>query len=42
MTPYYEIKNDDISLFKHAMREVCIILQVYTLSKPKYIKIVLR
>lgn len=38
----YAINNDDIGIFKHAMKEVCIIFQVPAASKPKYTKAMLR
>lgn len=33
---------DNTDLFCHAMKEICIIFQTPTTSKPKYIKIILR
>ena len=42
MTFCYAIKNGDIGLLKHAMREVCIILQAPAASKPKYARAMLR
>lgn len=42
MTFYHVIKTGDIGLLKHAMREVCIILQAPVTSKPKYVKVMLR
>lgn len=42
MTLYYAIKNGDIGLLKHAMREVCIILQAPAALKPKYARAMLR
>lgn len=42
MTFCYAIKNGDISLLKHAMREVYIIFQAPAASKPKYARAMLR
>ena len=42
MTFDYTIKNGDIGLLKHTMREVCIILQAPAALKPKYVKAMLR
>lgn len=42
MTICYAIKNGDIGLLKHAMREVCIIFQALTGSKPKYVRAILK
>ena len=42
MTLCYVIKNGDIGLFKHAMREVYIIFQAPAPSKPKYARAMLR
>lgn len=38
----YIIKNNDIGLLKHVMREVYIIFQALAVSKPKYARIILR
>lgn len=37
MTLCYAIKHGDTGLLRHAMREVCLILQALSVSKPKYI-----
>ena len=42
MTLCYALKNGDIGLLKHTMREVCIILQAPAASKPKYARAMLR
>ena len=42
ITLCYAIKNGNMGLFKHAMREVCIILQALAASKPKYARAMLR
>lgn len=42
ITLCYAIKNGDISLFKHTIREVCIIFQALAASKPKYVRAMLR
>lgn len=42
MTLCYTIKNGDIGLLKHAMKEVCIIFQAPVASKPKYARAMLR
>lgn len=42
MTLCYAIKNGNIGLLKYAMREVCIILQTSVVSKPKYVRAILR
>lgn len=46
MEPYltlcYAIKQGDIGLLCHAIREVCIIMQAPSASKPKYAKALLR
>lgn len=42
MTLCYAIKNGDISLFKHIIREVYIIFQALAISKPKYARAMLR
>lgn len=42
MTLCYTIKNGDISLFKHVMREIYITFQIPAASKPKYIRAMLR
>lgn len=42
MTLCYAIKNVDIGFFKHAMREICIILQAPAALKPKYARAMLR
>ena len=42
ITFYYTIKNGDIGLLKHAIREICIIFQVPVASKPKYTRAILR
>lgn len=42
MTLYYTIKNGDIGLLKHVMREIFIILWAPAASKPKYAKAILR
>lgn len=42
MTISYAVKHGDIGLLRHAMREVCIILQAPSASKPKYARAMLR
>ncbi len=42
MTLSYAIKTGDIGLLRHAIREVCIILQPLAASKPKYVRMMLR
>lgn len=46
MEPYltlcYAIKFGDIGLLRHAMREVCIIMQAPSAAKPKYARAMLR
>ena len=42
MTLCYAIKNGDTGLLKHALREICIILQSPVLGKPKYARAMLR
>ncbi len=42
MTLCYTIKNGDVRLLQHAMREVGIILQAPAVSKPKYARAILR
>ena len=42
ITLCYIIKNRDTSLFKYALREICIILQLPVLSKPKYARAILK
>lgn len=42
MTLCYSIKHGDIGLLKHAMREICIILQAPSTRKPKYAREMLR
>lgn len=36
MTLYYTIKNGDISLLRHALKEVCLILQAPSANNSKY------
>lgn len=46
MEPYltlcYSIKHGDIGLLRHAMREICVILQAPSACKPKYARAMLR
>lgn len=42
ITPCYAIKNKNISLFKHALRKICIIFLSLVLRKPKYTKEILK
>lgn len=42
MTFSHAVKHRDIGLLRHAIREVCIILQVPSASKPKYARVILR
>lgn len=42
MTLCYIIKNKDIDLFWHIIKEIAIILQVLAISKPKYTRLILR
>lgn len=42
MTLCYAIKHGDTGLLRHAMREVCIILQAPSANKPKYALAMLR
>lgn len=42
MTLCYAIKNEDIGLLRHAMREVGIIFQALAVSKPKYTRVMLK
>ena len=42
MTLCYAIKNGDIGLLKHAMKEVCITFQAPATSKPKYARAMLK
>lgn len=38
----YSIKNGDISFFKYAIKEICIIFQALIALKPKYARAILR
>ena len=42
ITLYYLIKYGDISLLKHIIKEIYIILQVSATQKPKYVYKMLR
>lgn len=42
MTLCYSIKYGDVGLLRHAMREVCVILQAPSARKPKYAREMLR
>ena len=42
MTLCYAIKHGDTGLLRHAMREVCLILQAPSASKPKYAREMMR
>lgn len=42
MTFCYTIKNGNIGFFKYIIREVYFIFQAFTISKPKYIRVILK